>query len=254
MIESTEEILDQYFSVYLDYSVSKVECGQIILVSSKRRLRREIGWSHAVAVWVHIKGERAIISVRPDLFKSFKKMLREGLTLSQIYTLKWRKLIGSLTPSKETGALVYVLYCKPENLRLFHTPECRKLQGSDAVHYVRMKLDLYPGCDPKLLTKNIRRNIRDGIAFGVFQEGKLVSVSEAPPIGHMQDMIEEVGVDTLLKYRRRGYGKAVISATTKAIFDIGRIPIYRCSSKNVASIRLAKTVGYEKYADIIQFW
>lgn len=131
--------------------------------------------------------------------------------------------------------------------------ECRRLQDSDVELFVKMKLDLYPECDPDDLATEIQRNIKDGITFGVFQEGKLVSVSEASAIGHMQDLIEEVGVETLPEYQGRGYGKTVISAMTKAILDIGRIPIYRCSSKNEGSIRLAKAIKYEKYADIIQF-
>lgn len=248
-----ESIVDQYFSVYLGYPVSQVERGQVIPVSCERRLKPEIGWGYTVAIWVHIFRQRAVISVRPDLLEALKKMLAEGVTPSEFYTLEWRKKIGSLIGSEEIGKLSHVLYCSPERCQLFPVRGCRRLEDSDVKAFVKMKLDLNPECDPKCLARDIRRNIRDGIAFGVFQEGELVSVSEAPGIGHMQNSIEEVGVDTLPEYRRRGYGKAVISAMTKAILDIGRIPIYRCNSQNKASVRLAKAIGYEKHADIIEF-
>lgn len=253
MIESKEEIVDRYFSVYLDYPVSQVDLGQIIPVSSKRRLKEEIGWGCTVAIWVHIFRERAVISIRPDLFEALKKMLTEISSPSQLYTIEWRKKVGSFISSGEIGRLGHVLYYNLEHCRLFKAPGCRRLEDSDVNAFVRMKLNLYPECDPDCLATDIRRNIKDGIVFGVFQEGKLVSVSEAPVIGHMQEPIEEVGIETLPEYQRRGYGKAVLSATTNAILNIGRIPIYRCSSKNEASIRLARTVGYEKYADIIEF-
>jgi len=253
MLGSKEEIVDQYFSIYLCYPISQVEESQIIPVSCNRRLKPEVGWSHTVAIWVQIFRERAVISIRPDLFESLKKILIVVPEISQLYTLEWRKKIGSLIGSEETDGLVHVLYCTPVHLRLFQVPECRKLQDSDIELYLKMKLDLYPEYDSNYLVRDIQRNIKDGIAFGVFQEGRLVSVSEAPAIGHMQGLIEEVSVDTLPEYRRRGYGKAVISAMTKAILDIERIPIYECSFKNEASIRLAKAIGYEKYADIIEF-
>ncbi len=256
MLKSKKEIVDivdQYFSEYLDYSISQVEMGQIIPVSSNRRLRAEIGWGYAVAIWIHIFKERAVISARPDLFESLKKILEEGISPAELYTLEWRKKIGSLIGSEEIGGVSHVLYCSPDHCRLFQIPECHRLRDSDVELFVKMKLDLYPECDPNCLAKDIQRNIKDGLAFRVFQKGKLVSVSEAPAIGHMQDLIEEVGVDTLPEYQGRGYGKAVISAMTEEILNIGRIPIYRCSSKNEASIRLTKAIGYEKYADIIQF-
>lgn len=253
MLESKEEIVDQYFSIYLCYPISQVKEGQIIPAPCNRRLRPEIGWSHTVAIWVQIFRERAVISIRPDLLEPLKRLLIKAPEPSQLYTLEWQKKIGSLISLEETVGLVHVLYCTPGNLRLFQVPECRKLRDSDIELYVKTKLDLYPECDRNSLVRDIQRNIKDGIAFGVFQEGRLVSVSEAPAIGNMQDLIEELGVDTLPEFRRRGYGKAVISLMTKAILDVGRIPIYECSFKNEASIRLAKAVGYEKYADIIEF-
>jgi GNAT superfamily N-acetyltransferase len=248
-----ESIVDQYFSVYLGYPISQVREGQVISVSCKRRLKPGIGWGYTVTILVHISRQRAIISVRPDLFEALKKVLAEGVTPTELYTLEWRKKIGSLIGSEEIGTLTHVLYCSPKYWRLFRVHGCRRLEDSDVESFVKLKLDLYPECDPECLARDIQRNIKDGIAFGVFQEGKLISVSEAPDIGHMQDLIEEVGVDTHPKYRRRGYGKAVISAMTKAILDIGRIPIYRCDPQNEASVRLAKAIGYKKYADIIEF-
>ncbi len=80
-----------------------------------------------------------------------------------------------------------------------------------------------------------------------------MSVSDAPAIGPMQDEIEEVGVETSPNCLRRGYGKAVLSSMTRAILDIGRVPVCRYGANKEASLRLARAVGYMKYADIIQF-
>lgn len=252
--KSKEKIIDQYFSIYLCYPVFQVRKGEIVVVPCSRRLKEEYGWSHVVTIWIHIFRERAVISVRPDLFEPLKKILIKTPEISELYTLEWRRKIGSLIHPEKTGDLVHILYCPPERLQLFENPHCRKLQDTDIDLYLKMKLDLYPAVEPNTLIRDIQRNIRDGIAFGVFEDEKLVSIAEAPAIGHMQDFIEELSVDTRPEYRKRGYGKVVVSQTTKAILDIGRIPLYECGFENEASIRLAKAVGYMEYGDIIEFY
>lgn len=250
---NARDILDRYFSVYLGTPVSQVKRGQVVPISCKRRLKPEIGWGYAVAIWVQVFRERAVISVRPDLFRALMSVLAEGSTPRQLSTLVWRKKMGSLLRREEIGGLQRVLYCDEQHLQPFRIPECRRLHVSDVGRFVEMKLRLNPNCDPDSLGRYIKRNINDGIAFGVFLKGKLVSVSDAPAIGPMQDEIEEVGVETSPDCQRRGYGKAVISGMTLAILDIGRIPVGRIRVNNEASLRLARGVGYMKYADIIQF-
>jgi hypothetical protein len=248
-----EETLDRYFSLYLGYPVSEVKRGQVVPVSCMWRLNPEKGWGFAVPLWAQIFRERAVISVRPDCFLALKRMLAEEPLPRQLYNLGWRRKLGSLIGQEDIGERQRVQYCDLKHFQSFRIPECRRLRVSDVKCFVKMKLDLYPNCDPVCQARDIKRNIKDGIAFGVFHQGKLVSIAEAPAIGPMQDAIEEMGVDTLPGYQRRGYGKAVISGMTQAVLEIGRIPVYRCGSKNEASLCLARAVGYVKYADIIQF-
>jgi hypothetical protein len=252
-MNKAREVIDHYFSVYLGLSVSQVKPGEVVPVSCKRRQKPEVGWGYAVAIWAQVFRGRAVISVPPGLFLALRRLLAERPTPLQLSTLVWRKKMGSLLGREEIGGLQRVLYCDEKQLQPFRIPECRRLRVSDVGRFVEMKLHLNPNCDPDALARDIKRNITDGIAFGVFLKGKLVSVSDAPAIGPMHDEIEEVGVETSPNCLRRGYGKAVVSATTRAIWDLGRIPICRCSSKNDASNRLARHVGYVKYADSIEF-
>jgi hypothetical protein len=251
-MNKAREVIDRYFSLYLGFPVSQVKSGEVVPVSCKRRLKPEVGWGFAVPLWVQVFRGRAIFSVRPDLFLALKRLLAEGPTPRELCTLKWCKKVGSLAGREGIGRLERVLYCDFEHHHPFEIPECRRLRDSDVGRFVEMKLHLNPNCDPDSLARDIKRNINDGIAFGVFLKGELVSVSDAPAIGPMQDEIEEVGVETFPDCRKRGYGKAVISAMTQAILGIGRIPVCRCGVNNEASLRLARGVGYMKYADIIQ--
>lgn len=247
------EIIDDYFSRYLGYELGRVGRGQTVAVPSERRQRDEKGWGYTVAIQIHVSHERAVISSRPDLFESVEQLLVQEPKPVELLTVEWRHRIGQLVDPDQLGKLNVVLYGKSDSCPMVKNPKCRPLSESDVESYVRMKLDLYPAVNAENLATDIRRNIGDGIAFGVFDTDRLVSVSEAPAVGHMQDQIDEVGVDTLPEYRRKGYGKAVVSNMTKAILDLGRIPIYRYNPANEASLSLAKAVGYEKYGDIVEF-
>ena len=86
-------------------------------------------------------------------------------------------------------------------------------------------------------------------AFAYYFEGQPVSCCGTMPIGDMKAEIAEVGgVFTLESRRRKGFAKAVVSATTNLILNSGRIPIYGTSDRNLASQHTAISVGYKEYA------
>jgi hypothetical protein len=112
---------------------------------------------------------------------------------------------------------------------------------------------MWPELDVPCEINDVRRNIEDGIAFGVFKDGDIVSAASAPAITHMQNLVEEPGVETAPRHRGSSYGKAVLSAMTQEVLGLGREPVYRTSVENSASVRLATSVGYKKIADSIEF-
>lgn len=54
----------------------------------------------------------------------------------------------------------------------------------------------------------------------------------------------EIAVFTHPDYRRRGWGRSVVSSLVNYILDNGRIPLYTASQTNVASRQLAERVGF----------
>lgn len=54
----------------------------------------------------------------------------------------------------------------------------------------------------------------------------------------------EIGVTTQPGYRRRGWGRSVVSAMANYLLENGRIPLYVASQTNGASIQLAESVGF----------
>jgi RimJ/RimL family protein N-acetyltransferase len=87
-----------------------------------------------------------------------------------------------------------------------------------------------------------RRDRSDGrMRFEVVLEGQPASYAgtnwESPYFG-------EIGVVTDSAHRRRGLGKAVVSACTDVLLARGIAPLYMADEENVASRRLCEALGY----------
>jgi RimJ/RimL family protein N-acetyltransferase len=54
----------------------------------------------------------------------------------------------------------------------------------------------------------------------------------------------EIGVNTHPNYRRRGWGRSVVSAMVNYLLENGRTPLYVVTQNNGASIQLAERVGF----------
>jgi hypothetical protein len=85
-------------------------------------------------------------------------------------------------------------------------------------------------------------------AFGVYQDGKLVSAATTIIWGNA---IAALKVATLPDYQERGYGRAVTSAVTSAILsNTHLIPQYDTAVSNRPSQRIARGLGFQHYGRI----
>ncbi|MGD0113277.1 MAG: GNAT family N-acetyltransferase [Armatimonadota bacterium] len=74
---------------------------------------------------------------------------------------------------------------------------------------------------------------------------KIASWASNIPVLQVGDhWLHSVGVGTDPGYRRRGYGKAVVTALAKHVADEGGATMWVCEANNVASFRLARSIGY----------
>ena len=63
------------------------------------------------------------------------------------------------------------------------------------------------------------------------------------PVDEDTPHLVEIGVDTAEPYRRKGYGRACVSALIRELSERGHSAVYECASGNAASIALAKSLG-----------
>jgi GNAT superfamily N-acetyltransferase len=78
-----------------------------------------------------------------------------------------------------------------------------------------------------------------------FDHGRIVALSGYRP---WNDVVGDPCVLTHPQYRSRGCGAAVVSMTVKLALIEGKVPLYQTLESNIAAIKIARRLGYERYA------
>jgi len=82
------------------------------------------------------------------------------------------------------------------------------------------------------------------IIYAAVVDGNIAALANTgEPINRNTAAAVEIGVDTALEYRRRGYGKACVCALVNELEALGHTAIYECASKNLPSIKLIEGIG-----------
>lgn len=91
--------------------------------------------------------------------------------------------------------------------------------------------------------------VAKGYVFGIFDDDKLVSVSDSLAMSYLKESAVELGINTLPAYRNRGYAKIVLGAMLRFVFSLSKVPIVSSASSNIASQKLVESIGFVKLAD-----
>ena len=85
--------------------------------------------------------------------------------------------------------------------------------------------------------------VRAGRYFTVFEKDEIASSAYISDIDYQG---ANITVGTGLKFRNKGFGKAVVSHATEWCFSHGYRPIYQVDINNKPSIKLAESLGFRK--------
>jgi len=95
--------------------------------------------------------------------------------------------------------------------------------------------------------------IPNGIAYGVIENDKIVSVAYAHKTGEYQDIVADIGVETSKDFRRKGYARECVNSVARHVINKGGESVYKCSPANTASIHTALSAGYKPYGKSLIF-
>jgi len=87
------------------------------------------------------------------------------------------------------------------------------------------------------------------LCCGVFDNGKLVSCTDAPMMAYMEREVQEIGIHTLEKFRNKGYAMHAAMLCAENIIRSGKYSQWSCAANNIASARLAEKIGFIKLSD-----
>jgi GNAT superfamily N-acetyltransferase len=91
------------------------------------------------------------------------------------------------------------------------------------------------------LSYDLNHDRPDMLATVAFKNGAVVGIAGASADS---DTLWQIGVGVADGYHRRGIGKTLVSALTKAVIEAGKIPYYSTWPANIASNALAQSLGF----------
>jgi RimJ/RimL family protein N-acetyltransferase len=185
-------------------------------------------WQYAVPLWIMVFDCAGVVSVVSEMAAGVERLLR-GITHDQILAdglvERLRAHAATCGPVEWFGRAFW-LYCTRETF----TP--------------RYACEVVPVLPNHPEGKALRERHR-GDVFGVFRGQELISRSS---IKTESDEAWEVAVTTSEQHRRRGLGASVVSRATEHILASGKLALYNCDVTNIASLRLAESLGYRVFA------
>ena len=128
----------------------------------------------------------------------------------------------------------------------------RQLTRADYADFFRFHKAQYPKADQDTWLEEYFLKIADqGYIFAVYEGSNIASATDAPDVPYMADLIVDPGIATLEPFRRRGYAKVVLAALIKHAISLEKVPIWSCSAANIASSRLAESVGFKQLGEVV---
>jgi len=189
-------------------------------------------------VWLFRHHGSLCLSVPPDSVEELQIAVRECTVESVFSEAGVRALLGPRI--EQIVGPAYQGYVERPQFRAAPQPGARALAGPDQ----KALEQLADACAGEAWEHS-------GIAFdeptifGCFVADRLVAAAR---YRREWDEAAGIGVVTHPAYRGRGYGRAVVSATTREALAAGFIVLYQTLLANTASVALATGLGYRHYA------
>lgn len=242
-----DKITNEYYSQWLGISHEIINTNSVILTVSPERDKIQIGYSHAFHIYTYITQNQIIISCSKKTLEKvneIKDQIQPEMTADQVAVIMEVALNVPIGRS--------IKFCYNQIPSDIDTTNVVQLTDDHYHKYLEFFMTQHRNGSPEGWLEEYFYDIsRNGYVFGVFENDKLVSVTDAPDMPYMQDKVQEIGINTLSEYRCKGYAKSVTLSCIKAIIEKGKCPLWSCSTHNTASERLAYSVGFRKLADVL---
>lgn len=242
-LQMAESITQDYYSRFCGIRLSEERQGTFFTCSPARAEKLN-GFGCKYAIYILVTGDLCAASYSPK-----HKAFMEGL-----------RVCGR---DKLIAAAGQRFWFKRKKLMIFEREtisqygSARTLNAADYPRYESFFRRTFPDSDPGgWLYEYFAEKTAKEYFTGYFMNGQLVSVCDAPDMLYMADKIQHTGICTLTEERRKGYAACTAALAAHHLMEMGVCPQWECGAENIASIALAKSIGYREYgdADIFEEW
>jgi len=251
MSDHARQIVDRFISIRTGVSVADVKAGQVAVATCDRRTYAELGYGFVRLLWALHFGDRALVSVHPAALTEVSRLTwgREpGVVLNSQFMVQAHAAVTSALSDVSLGS-------SPDGpddvgIKLYHPGNAPEVASDGEVRLLTAAdVNKWPGPREYTAAGTLPCAAR-GEAFGLFLGDLCVAevMTHDPSAAEMAHLIAEDGIEVAEGYRGRGYGKAAFAAWTREMQRRGRACLHGTSLGNVASVGLARSIGYVEYA------
>lgn len=243
---NARDTVDRWFSIRLGVSVADLKPGQVAVATCDRRTFAELGKGFVSLLWVVHFGDRAALSVHPAALAEVSRLAwRQSPddVMSDDFCQRAGAALRAAVPGFEgsAGGVGVSLY-HPGGARLAPTDaELRVITPSDEDRWAGKRMYWRAADHP---------SAKRGEAFGLFLGDRAIAeiITHDPPVAEMARLVAADGIEVADGYRGRGHGRALLAYWTCEMQSRGRVCLHSTGVDNVASIAVARSVGYVEYA------
>ena len=230
-----------YYSCFCGVGVSNFEYGiQFVCTDERSRILKGFGWKYSI--YILCKEDACIVSYSPKYQPYFDELTQLTDVMELIAT------INQSYPLKAYQLMEFVEEC------VFDYKDARMLKRDDYPMFETFFKKAYPSVSEiGWLKAYFEGKVDKGFFFGYIIVDELVALCDAPDMPYMEGYIQHTGIVTLPEYRRKGYAKLCAALATHHHIQSGIVPQWECALDNVASIQVAKSIGYKEFAQAFIF-
>lgn len=229
---------------------NKVVDNRFTIVETERRSKCEMSYGFIHMIWIIQFNDGSVIASIPlNVSEEIKSFLLENNNKIDIMNESFILTMKKLT-DREANKLYSKDSCRCFSDVVFACNSRSMAKVNTSVTTVRLTDKNIECCNDIGFPDHC---LPDGIIYGVIESNKIVSLAHAHKTGEYQDIVADIGVETSIDYRHRGFARECVNSVARHVINNGGESIYKCSPDNVASIHTALSSGYKPYGKSLIF-
>jgi len=231
-----KKITNDYYSCVCGTDVSNFEHDiQFICTDERSNILKGFGCKYSI--YILCKEDACIVSYSPKYQPYFDDLIQLTDVKELIAT------INQSYPLKTYQLMEFIEEC------VFDYKDARMLKRDDYPLFEIFFKKAYPSVSEiGWLKAYFEGKVDKGFFFGYIIDDEIVALCDAPDMPYMEGNIQHTGIVTLPEYRRKGYAKLCAALATHHHIQSGIVPQWECALDNIASIQVAKSIGYKEFA------